>query len=111
MKTKEIQVKVSPHSSSLAYYTIEWRRKRKYLNFLNPWKLMVEVHWSGGSCSVSYSQPVLFPNPGSAVEYANKLKKDPSLIDKHYEVQDKIYIRKKQERLEFLTNRNRTIKL
>lgn len=107
-KHKEIEVKVSPNSSSLAYYKIEWRYKRKRFNFLNPWKTIVEV-WDGAY--LNYDQPVLFQSFEGAVEYANKIKKDPSLIDKHYEEQDKIYNDAKERRLKERAERNRSIKI
>ena len=98
----EIQVKISPYSSSLQYYSVLWRRKRK-INIFTPWRRMVRV-WEG--FDLVPDQPMLFSRFEDAEAYAKELKKDPSLIEKHYEEQAQIYSELKEQREKYRKERN-----
>lgn len=104
-KKKEIEVKVEPHSSSLNYYCIYYRKKRK-INIFNFWNRMVEVY---DGASLSYRQPVMFQNFYFAVEYAKKLKENPHLIEEHYKKEDEKYEKCLKEREYRYNKRNKSI--
>lgn len=103
----EIEVRVEPHSSSMKYYQILWRKKKKF-NLFNFWEVLVEV-WDG-AC-LNYSQPVMFGNLEDGIEYAKKLKSNPNLIEEHYKKQDKIYSDAKERREKEYESRNKTFKI
>ncbi len=96
-----IEVKVSPNSSSLAYYKIQWRKKKLF----SSWKTLVKV-WDGAF--LNYDQPVLFSDFEEAVRFAKGLKNNPELIKQHYDKQDKIYQEAKKRRKQIFNARNKT---
>lgn len=51
-------------------------------------------------------QPMLFSKFEDAESYAKELKKDPSLIEKHYEEQAQIYSELKEQREKYREERN-----
>lgn len=106
-QNEKIEVKVEPHSSSLRFYVIRYRPLKRF-NLFNFWRTLVEV-WDGAS--LNYSQPVMFEKFEHAVEYAKRIKDDPSLIDKHYEEQDKIYEKARERRIKYNQERNKSAKL
>lgn len=100
----EIEVKVSPHSYSMHYYQIHWRKKKRF-NLFNFWKRMVTV-WNGAT--LTYDQPVLYSNFDDAIAYASRLKANPKLIEEHYKKQAEIYKNAKEERQKNDRDRNKT---
>lgn len=100
----EVEIKIEPHSSSMSYYCIYYRFKKKF-NLFNTWRQLVEV-WDGAS--LSYDQPVLFSNFNDAVEFGKKLKNNPNLIKEHYDREDKRYIDAKKRRNDYYNSRNKT---
>ena len=103
----EIEVKVEPHGSSMKYYCILYRPKKRF-NFFNWWRTLVSV-WDGAS--LSFDQPVMFSNFDDAVEYAKKLKDNPELIEQHYDRERKRYAEARDRRNKYYNNRNKSIKL
>lgn len=109
MRFKEgdkIEVLVEPHGTSMKYYCIKYRPKKRF-NLFNPWRMLVQV-WNGSS--VTYDQPVLISNFDYACEYAESLKNNPLLINQHYEREDKRYKKACEAREKELKERKRTAK-
>lgn len=104
---REIEVKVEPHGSSMNYYCIYYRYKKRF-NFLNCWKRLVEV-WDGAS--LTYDQPVMFEDFDYTVRYAKKLKENPELIKEHYIIEDEKYKKAKKRRGQYYQERNKSIKI
>lgn len=102
----EIEVKVEPHSSSLAYYVIMYRPVKRF-NLFNFWRTLVEV-WDGAS--LNFSQPVMFQNFDHAVEYAKRIKTNPELISEHYKEQNEIYKKAVERRRNHNIERNKSAK-
>ena len=103
-----VEVKVEPYSHTLKYYCIKYRYSWKYLNFLNPYRTLVEV-WDG-AC-LDYEQPVLFDNFNEAIKFAKYVKKNPNYIKEHYRKQDKIFKDELKRRKQNRNNRNKSLKL
>jgi hypothetical protein len=101
----ELEIKIEPHSSSMHFYCIYYRYKRKF-NLFNSWKQLVEV-WDG--VNLSYDKPVMFNNFDDAVEYGKKLKDNPNLIGEHYAKENKKYQDSKQRRCDYYNSRNKSI--
>jgi len=40
---KEIEIRITPHSSSMSYYQVHWKWKKRF-NLFNFWKRMVNVY-------------------------------------------------------------------
>jgi len=104
---KEIEVRVEPNSSSLRFYKIHYRPKKRF-NLFNTWRTLVEV-WDGAN--LSFDQPVLFDKFETAVEFAKKLKEDPTLIDQHYERENARYEKSQERRRKEREGRNKSITL
>jgi len=98
---KEIKLMVTPYGESMKYYCIQYKRK----GFFTPWLTLVKVH---DGAYLTYDQPILYPNFDDAVKHAERLKANPSLIDEHYEEQNKIYREAKQRRDNHIQERNKT---
>ncbi len=104
LKYRELQVKIEPHSSSMRYYCIYYRYRKRF-NLFNFWKQLVEVH---DGFYLNYSQPVMFSDFDAAVAYGEQLKANPSLIDEHYAREDKRYQAALQRSRAEYNSRNRT---
>lgn len=102
---KEIEVRITPHGTSMRYYQIHWRVKKKF-NLFNFWKQIVTV-WNGAE--LSYDQPLLYSHFNDAVAYAKKIKENPALITEHYKEQDKIYKKAKEDRDKYHNTRNKSL--
>lgn len=100
-----IEVKVEPHSQSMNYYSISFRKKRR-INLFNSWRRL-EYVWDG--VELSYDQPMLFDKFEDAENYAKKLKANPKLIEEHYKNQDEIYQRAKERRSKHANDRNKSL--
>lgn len=100
---KEIEIKIEPYSSSMAYYCIYYRYKKKF-NIFNFWKQLEHVY---DGVEISYN-PMLFSIFDDAVEYGEKLKKDPSLIKEHYVEQYNIYQEALKRKNEYIKSRNKS---
>lgn len=101
----ELEVKIEPHSSSMRYYCIYYRYKKRS-NLFNFWKQLVEV-WDGAY--LNYDQPVMFSDFDEAVKYGKELKDNPSLIKEHYDREDKKYQEAKKRRKDEYKSRNKKI--
>ena len=80
-KGKEVEVRVIPHGSSLSYYCIEYRVKKRF-NWFNPWERYYYT-WSISVDSFDPNQPHLYEKYEYALERAKKLKNNPELIDEN----------------------------
>lgn len=101
----ELEIKIEPYSSSMKYYCIYYRFKKKF-NLFNIWKQLVEV-WDG--VYLNYNQPILISDFNDAVEYGKKLKNNPNLIKEHYDKENKKYQDAKKRRNDYYNSRNKTI--
>lgn len=84
---KEIEVKIQPHSSSLQYYCVYWRKKKRF-NLFNAWNRMVSVF---DGVYLTYDQPLMFDRFEDACNYGERIKKNPDLITEHYLNEDNKY--------------------
>lgn len=84
---KEIEVKIEPHSNSLDYYCVYWRKKKRF-NLFNCWSRMVSVY---DGAQLTYDQPLMFSRFEDACNYGERIKKNPNLITEHYLIEDKKY--------------------
>lgn len=102
---KTILIKVSPNSKSLLFYKVQYKIDLWFLSFFIPWKTIVSVY---DGINLSYDQPILFEKFQDAEKWAKELKEDPTLIKKHYQNQDKIFIQAKERRAKLYEDRNIT---
>lgn len=101
----QIEVRVSPHSESLKYYQIHWRKKKRF-NLFNYWKgIYCFIYLS----SPELDQPLLFSNFNKAVEYAMKIKENPDLIFKHNAEELEKYNKAIKNLIEHRKERNKSI--
>lgn len=106
-KQLELEVRIEPYTSSMQYYCIYYRWKKK-INLFNTWRLLIQV-WNGAY--ITYGHPVLFPNFDYAVEYGKTLKSNPKLIEEHYKKQDQIYEEALNKRNDYYDSRNKSTTL
>lgn len=104
---RAIEIRVEPNGSSMKYYCIYYRDKKRF-NFFNYWKQLVEV-WDGAE--LTYDQPILIADFNQAVSYAKRLKANPKLIDEHYEKEDKKYNQIKERRNQHYQERNKSAQI
>lgn len=100
----EVEIKIEPHSSSMSYYCIFYRFKKKF-NLFNTWKRLDEV-WDGGC--LNNDHPVLISDFDDAVKFGERLKNNPNLIKEHNDIEDKKYRDAKKRRDDYYNSRNKT---
>ena len=116
MEEKELILKVSPYTDTGKYFVIRYKyrykKTRKTIFFgeetyytEDKYKLLVEV-CDFLEYSVRFNQPVFFETFDLAIEYAKKLKENPSLLEEHYKREQEKYD-KAIKRLEDLKNVNK----
>lgn len=88
VKTNDIKLKVTRYGSRA--YCIYYKSNKWW----KPWTMICQVY---GYAPPDYTQPVLFFNYDEAVKYAKELKKNPILIDEHYDYWDKEYSKRQKE--------------
>lgn len=101
---KQLEILIEPHSSSMRYYVVRYRNKKKY-NIFNSWRTLHEV-WDG--VYLTYDHPILFENFEEAIVYGKKLKNNPKRIRDHYKKQDEIYLKAKKRRKGYKQLRNKS---
>lgn len=99
-----LEIKVKPHSCSMAYYCIYYRYKQKF-NWFNIWKKLICVY---DGANLYYDQPVLFSNFDDAVKFGKTLKDNPNLIKEHYQREDEKYEKALKQRNAYRNTRNKS---
>lgn len=112
-KGRPIEAKVNPHIPGEVdtSYIVKWRPEYKGWYPLNyVWRTVRETFMMSLSY-IDHRFPLLFENFNEARKFAEKIKEDPSFIDRYVDEQDEKYDRAIQKRDKEIKKRNRSVKL
>lgn len=109
---KELEFYITNYTTDQDYYVIYYRPKRKF-NLFNTWKLLVKVFYAGkrSNLNITNDQPVFFRDFDKAKEYAEYLKKNPDLIEKHIKEQNERFQQIIKERRKYIKSINKSEKI
>ncbi len=106
---KKVEFKVEPFSSRMTHYAIYYREKKRF-NLFNSWK-RYDYTWTLSVEFFDPQQPHLFERFDSAVAEAERLKANPSLIDKNEEKRIQKYRECQKSLKAHMKERNKSLKL